>query len=268
MPIFTAKTGHFAMDIEQKVGISLCTDGHSTRIAGHHLCKLEKGVAIIVSPALPTVEVERSPDFRECVITVEMSAISGETAPFFPRMMPVLSASDPCLHLSPEMARRVLETVRHIEERTAVHPGDELFQSMNERLIELLRLQLILEVMYEMAANIRPVKEKPSRGELVFIGFMQSLGRHYADRYPVSRYAEEAHLTVRHFSTLIRQYTGQTPMQWIITYTISQAKHLLSQTSLPIKEISEKLGFPEQFTFRKYFKTHSGESPTTFRRKE
>ena len=57
-------------------------------------------------------------------------------------------------------------------------------------------------------------------------------------------------------------------MQWMTTYTISQAKHLLSQTSLPIKEISEKLGFPEQFTFRKYVKTHSVESPTIFRRKE
>ena len=268
MPIFAAKTGHFGISIEQKVGISLCTDGHASRIAGSHLCQLEKGSAIIVSPALPTVEVQRSADFRECVITVEMSTISGETAPFFPMMMPILSASEPVLQLSPDMEQRVLETVSHIDKRALVHPEEEMFQSMNERLMELLRLQIILEVMYEMAANKRPAKEKRSRGEQVFIGFMQSLGQHYADRYPVSRYAEEAHLTVRHFSTLIRQYTGQTPMQWITTYTISQAKHLLSQTSLPIKEISEKLGFPEQFTFRKYFKTHAGESPTAFRRKE
>ena len=256
------------MIIEQKVGISLCTDGHAIRIAGHHLCKLEKGVAIIVSPALPTVEVESSPDFQECVITVDMSTISGETTPFFPRMMPVLSASAPILHLSPEMERRVYETARHIDERSGIRPEEEIFQSMNERLMDLLSLQIILEIMYEMAANNRPSNEKPSRGEQVFIGFMQSLCLHYAERYPVSRYAEASHLTVRHFSTLIHQYSGQTPMQWIVSYTISQAKHLLSQTALSVKEIAEKLGFPEQFTFRKYFKTHAGESPTAFRRKE
>lgn len=268
MPIFAAKTGHFAMNIEQKVGISLCLDGQATRIAGNHLCKLEKGVAIIVSPVLPTVEVECSPDFRECVITVDIATIFGETAPFFPRMMPVLSASAPIIHLSPEMERRVHETTRHIDERGDVHPEEEMLQSMNKRLMDLLRLQIILEIMYEMAANKRPTKEKPSRGEQVFIGFIQSLGQHYANRYPVSRYADEAHLTVRHFSALIHKYTGQTPIQWITTYTISQAKHLLLQRDLSIKEIAEELGFPEQFTFRKYFKTHTGESPTAFRRKK
>ena len=121
--------------------------------------------------------------------------------------------------------------------------------------------------MYEMTAGKRPSPEKASRGEQVFIGFMQSLSLHYADRYPVSRYAEAAHLSIRHFSSIIRAYSGQTPMDWIITYTIGQAKHLLSQTTLSIKEISERLGFPEQFTFRKYFKTHTGLSPTDFRRR-
>lgn len=56
-------------------------------------------------------------------------------------------------------------------------------------------------------------------------------------------------------------------MQWMISYTVSQAKFMLTQTQLSIKEVAEKLGFPEQFTFRKYFKAHTGMSPTEFRRK-
>ena len=118
-----------------------------------------------------------------------------------------------------------------------------------------------------MAAGKHPIREKVSRAEQVFIGFMQSLRFHYAQRYPVSRYADEAHLSVRHFSSLIRTYSGQKPMEWIVTYTIGQAKHLLSQTDLSVKEIAGQQGFPEQFTFRKYFKTHVGISPTAFRRK-
>lgn len=38
------------------------------------------------------------------------------------------------------------------------------------------------------------------------------------------------------------------------------------QPDLQIKEVAERLGFPEQFTFRKYFKTHTGVSPSEYRR--
>ena len=95
---------------------------------------------------------------------------------------------------------------------------------------------------------------------------MQSLGRDYAKRRTVSDYADDAALSVRHFSTLIHRYSGNTPMQWITTVTITQAKSLLLQPDRPVKEIAARLGFPEQFTFRKYFKTYTGLSPTEYRK--
>ncbi len=142
-----------------------------------------------------------------------MSAISVETAPFLPKMMPVLGASAPVLRLNGALAERVMKTAAQIEGRRALTPDEDIFRQMNNRLVDLLRLQIILEVMYEMASRKVPVKEKSSRGEKVFIGFMQSLGQHYAERYPVGRYADEANLSVRHFSKIIHNYTGQTPMQ-------------------------------------------------------
>ena len=51
------------------------------------------------------------------------------------------------------------------------------------------------------------------------------------------------------------------------TLLCESVSRLLSQTELSVKEIAEILGFPEQFTFRKYFKTHAGMSPTDFRTK-
>ena len=55
-------------------------------------------------------------------------------------------------------------------------------------------------------------------------------------------------------------------MYWIHISIISRAKHLLMQQDLRVKDIADRLGFPEQFTFRKYFKTHTGMSPTEYRR--
>ena len=108
--------------------------------------------------------------------------------------------------------------------------------------------------------------EKPSHGEQVFVDFMLSLSQHYAERRTVADYDAEAALSVRHFSSLILHYTGQTPMQWIHLFVIGQAKLLLLQSDLQVKEIADRLGFPEQFTFRKYFKTHTGISPTEYRK--
>lgn len=223
-------------------------------------------MATVVTPMLPMVEVERSEDYEECVIVEEAELIVGETAAFFPRIMPVVSASLPCIMLDEDMAHRVLDTARRIANREALQPSSEIFCQMNDHLVSLLRIQVILEVLYEMASNRHPVVEKPSHGEQVFVDFMRSLSLHYAERRTVGDYAAEAALSVRHFSSLIQQHTGQTPMQWIHLFVIGQAKHLLMQSDLQVKEITDRLGFPEQFTFRKYFKTHTGLSPTEYRK--
>ena len=46
-------------------------------------------------------------------------------------------------------------------------------------------------------------------------------------------------------------------MQWIHTFTISRAKHLLRKSDLQVKEAADGMGFPDQFSFRRYFKTHT-----------
>ena len=55
-------------------------------------------------------------------------------------------------------------------------------------------------------------------------------------------------------------------MEWIIIVTIAHAKRLLSQPDMQVKEVADQLGFPEQFTFRKYFKKHTGMSPSEFKK--
>lgn len=253
--------------MEQKVGISLCTRGTATRIVGSRLCRVEPGMATVVTPMLPMLEVERSEDYEECIIVEQAELIVGETAAFFPKIMPTVSASLPCIMLDEDMSHRILDTARRIAGREAQRPASEIFRQMNDRLVSLLRIQVILEVLYEMASSQHSVVEKPSHGEQVFVDFMLSLSQHYAERRTVADYAAEAALSVRHFSSLIQQHTGQTPMQWIHLFVIGQAKHLLMQSDLQVKDVADRLGFPEQFTFRKYFKTHAGVSPTEYRKR-
>lgn len=252
--------------MEQKVGISICISGTANRIAGSRMCQITPGMATIITPALPTVELERSGDFQECTVLEQMNLVADETAPFFSQMMPLINQSLPCIQLEESTVKYFAESAGRIAEREKRVPESLVFRQMNERLTSLMRLELILGVLYEIATGKRPVAEKPSHGEQVFVRFMQSLGRNVSKQRAVADYAEEAALSVRHFSTLIHQYSGRTPKQWITTFTINQAKSLLRQPGLSVKETASRLGFPEQFTFRKYFKTYTGISPTEYRK--
>ena len=252
--------------MEQKVGIALCTRGTATRIVGSRICRVSPGMATILSPALPTVDLETDADFQECTVVEKMDVVADETAPFFSRMMPVINQSLPCIRLPESASARFVELAGRIAEREENRPESAVFLQMNERLTSLMRLELILGVLYEIATGKRPAAEKPSRGEQVFVRFMQSLGKDLSRRKTVAEYAGEAALSVRHFSTLVRRYSGRTPMQWMTALTVSRAKSLLLQPDLSVKEVAFRLGFPEQFTFRKYFKTYTGISPTAYRK--
>lgn len=51
-------------------------------------------------------------------------------------------------------------------------------------------------------------------------------------------------------------------------FTVAKAKNLLENTKMSIKEIAMELHFPEQFSFRKYFKQHVGIPPKQYRKSQ
>ena len=59
----------------------------------------------------------------------------------------------------------------------------------------------VFDPLQKAVASTTPVAETPSRGEQVFVRFMQSLGKNYARRKTVTEYTDEASLSVRHFLT-------------------------------------------------------------------
>ncbi|MBR7172089.1 MAG: helix-turn-helix transcriptional regulator, partial [Prevotella sp.] len=73
------------------------------------------------------------------------------------------------------------------------------------------------------------------------------------------------HLSANHFTRIIKKISRRTPSEWIAVVTINHAKKLLRQPETSIKEVAQQLNFPEQFTFRKYFKQHTGMSPSNYR---
>jgi AraC-like DNA-binding protein len=76
---------------------------------------------------------------------------------------------------------------------------------------------------------------------------------------------ERAGLSTTHFNRLFRNFTGVSPMHFFISQRISWAQHLLSQTSMSVKEIASAVGFDDPLYFSARFKKYTGFSPRYFR---
>ena len=96
--------------------------------------------------------------------------------------------------------------------------------------------------------------------------FHEAVVQHYRESREVQFYADLLNLTPKYFGTVVREATGIGVGEWIAKYVIVQAKFLLRHyPSLTIQQISDHLGFTEQTTFSRYFKTHAGMSPKEYR---
>ena len=77
-------------------------------------------------------------------------------------------------------------------------------------------------------------------------------------------YAEQSGLSPNYFTHVVKQVTSRTPMDWISTFTILEAKRLLSRKGARVKDVAVALRFPDQYTFTRYFKTYAGMTPREF----
>ena len=66
---------------------------------------------------------------------------------------------------------------------------------------------------------------------------------------------------------LFKEYSGISPVQYIISKRMEKAKQLLSDTSLSVHEIAELTGYTEETSFLRTFKKTENMTPSEFRKK-
>ena len=84
----------------------------------------------------------------------------------------------------------------------------------------------------------------------------------------VSYFANELCYTPKHFSKVIKQACGRTPLDLINETAVEHIKYRLKRSEKSIKEIAEEFNFPNQSFFGKYVKAHLGTSPANYRNRK
>ena len=106
-----------------------------------------------------------------------------------------------------------------------------------------------------------------TRHKRVFENFVELVEKHHNKERSVSFYADKLCITPKYLSQIVKTVSGFSAPELISKYVILEAQHLLRHTDLSVKEIADQLNFPNQSFFYKYFKTHTGYTPNSYRQK-
>jgi AraC family transcriptional regulator, transcriptional activator of pobA len=83
----------------------------------------------------------------------------------------------------------------------------------------------------------------------------------------VKEYAKHLYVSPNYLNECIKKETGRPASDWINEKLTLEAKRLLKQTSVSLKQISGQLNFTNVTHFCRFFKKHSGLTPLIFRGK-
>lgn len=97
--------------------------------------------------------------------------------------------------------------------------------------------------------------------------FKDLLEQHYKNQKQVSYYVKELFISEKRLNQATSKLFGKTSKEIINDRVMLEAKRILAHTNESVKEICYSLGFEEPTNFVKYFKKHSGATPTEFREK-
>ncbi|WP_282608865.1 GlxA family transcriptional regulator [Pelagibius sp. Alg239-R121] len=90
---------------------------------------------------------------------------------------------------------------------------------------------------------------------------------HYPNPKPVAHMAERANMTERTFKRRFRAATGYTPVTYVQTLRVEEAKQLLETTAAPSDEIAASVGYEDPAFFRRLFKRQTGLTPGRYRQR-
>ena len=99
----------------------------------------------------------------------------------------------------------------------------------------------------------------------IFERFIALVNEYHSSERGMAFYADKLCLTPKYLSKLIKQASGRSAPDWIDEFVVLEAKNLLKYSNMAIKEIVFQLHFPNQSVFYKFFKTHTGMTPSEYR---
>lgn len=140
----------------------------------------------------------------------------------------------------------------------------------NKELSDILISNRIFEIICALA-RINGFKEGKSNRKQNKEDMRLNLAKQYIEEnlcYPLncSDVSTYCHISSRQLSRIFLKNCGKSLSEYIHKKKIEEAERLVAETDLTFREISENLGFGNEYYFNTFFKKHAGMSPGEYRK--
>lgn len=257
---------HYRVSVH-KYGFFLCTKGTARIFLGNRTYFVSANRLCIYTPNTFFRILEKSPDLdgilHEDAVDAYYPAVSSINI-----RKRLMMRENPIVEVSATEAMNIAvlsDTLNRSQDTTEAGGGDLTVKTIHDNYLVYLRYALCLYVC-EAYFNNNPVPAvQQEREDIIFNRFLISVYENCHRERTVRFYADEQHLSPYYFSTIIRSRSGKSALQWIENVTMTFARQYLGDSAISIKEIAERLNFPDQSTFGRYFRHRQGCSPSQYR---
>ena len=242
--------------------LALCVQGQARYYVDSVEHRVEPGDIIIINPGRVTYDCTMSADCRGIGLMIDYDFFK-ETVKSVHELSSlfIFARNHPVFRVPVDKADFIRDTFfcmkRKIDDGTH-HFRRQMVQS------------LFLTMVYEMCDVIFHVQsqggEHRTRGESIFTQFLMLVEQNFRTERRVGWYSQQLGISPKYLSETIKQMSKRTPNEWIDSYVTMEIRLLLSCTQQTIKEIANNLNFANQSFLGKYFKEHTGMSPSEYRR--
>jgi len=211
----------------------------------------------VVYPGHILVPTEISPDYEATLIKVTALVFYGMLNHFIDRdyFRFETEPAFPLTNKQHDNLMRLIDALRALDE----------VDCSTRREMKTMMTEIIIENIYHYHTLANP-NHQISPHSMLSKRFFQAVIDNCYRHHDVAYYADLFHLSAKYFSHVIRRETGQNALYWIHFYLAAKAKQVLYlQSELPLKNISDQLGFPDLPSFSRFFKKVIGITPSEWR---
>jgi AraC-like DNA-binding protein len=235
-------------------GIGLATEGCRRLQVGLDTYDFKAGTLLTIGPSILRQWLDLSTPFASDTLFFSSELFQAPINPHFLSDMRIFKTGIPhVLQLSEEEAQGVSRLFRCLK------------QYQNQPRIVAAQTLTLIEMVEYFHNNQHQSNASLSRQETLLRDFDALLQKHYLENKEVAFYAQKLNLTPNHMSETIKLLTGKSAKKRIEEALIFEAKSLLRQTDMSIKEITYWLGFEDDSYFVKFFKQAVEMTPNAYR---
>lgn len=243
--------------------IILCRSGSAEATVNLRRGRLEPNAILLMLPGSILMLTDISSDFRVTYCVYSRDIFAEASFRMEPAFFRFLSENPICYPRGDEGGAKIWFDIAAYtyRDRENVFRNTIIKNRVQNILLE------IYDKLQRFAERDRPAPRTTSRQTELFHRFLALVHDHCSEQRDVAYYADKLCISTRYLSTIVQNVSHSSAKELIDKSVILEIKMMLQSTDLSVQEIAYRLHFPDQSYLGRYFKKHTGVSPTGYRRK-